>query len=144
MSDNARKNNNSNNERAEKIDDKRGRRDNTDDKSLPLKDQHRKRDSSDASSFSSTTMRAGDKAIKTASTDEAKPAPVGDKSSKGETRTGANVTARSSSSSPIFDDPTKFWAAWSERRQHYDCIEGNADGNNKKGCQCFEGLGSVM
>lgn len=39
------------------------------------------------------------------------------------------------------NDPTKFWAAWSARKQH-DCLDG--DGSSKKGCNCFEGLGSVM
>lgn len=61
-----------------------------------------------------------------------------------------NASAATSSNNPIYDDPTKFWAAWSVRREHY-CLEGNGDdgsssnsSNGKKGCQCFEGLGSVM
>lgn len=40
------------------------------------------------------------------------------------------------------NDPTKFWAAWSARKQHDDCLDG--DGSSKKGCNCFEGLGSIM
>lgn len=40
-------------------------------------------------------------------------------------------------------DPTKFWAAWSARKQH-DCLDGDDGNDNKKGCNCFEGLGSVM
>jgi len=43
--------------------------------------------------------------------------------------------------SDTLNDPTKFWAAWSARKQH-DCLDGH--GNAKKGCNCFEGLGSVM
>ena len=38
-----------------------------------------------------------------------------------------------------YNDPTKFWAAWSERR--HECLQSR---NDNKGCQCFEGLGSVM
>lgn len=43
------------------------------------------------------------------------------------------------------NDPTKFWAAWSARKQH-DCLDGDGNTGNtsKKGCNCFEGLGSVM
>ena len=40
------------------------------------------------------------------------------------------------------NDPTKFWAAWSARKRH-DCLNGDGS-NSKKGCNCFEGLGSVM
>jgi len=34
------------------------------------------------------------------------------------------------------NDPTRFWSAWSDRQceQH----------NTKNGCNCFEGMGSVM
>mmetsp|Transcript_48423 Transcript_48423/g.71763 ORF Transcript_48423/g.71763 Transcript_48423/m.71763 type:complete len:124 (-) Transcript_48423:271-642(-) len=39
------------------------------------------------------------------------------------------------------NDPTAFWSAWSER--HRLCKERN-DGAKVKGCNCFEGLGSVM
>ena len=55
------------------------------------------------------------------------------------TRTSStNTTIAESDTS---NDPTKIWAAWSARKQH-DCLDGN--GNAKKGCNCFEGLGSVM
>ena len=44
------------------------------------------------------------------------------------------------------DFPTAFWNAWTEQRnkerQHaYDCI---VNGKKIIGCQCFEGLGSIM
>eukprot|EP00978_Attheya_sp_CCMP212_P026174 scaffold85663_cov45-Attheya_sp.AAC.2 len=42
------------------------------------------------------------------------------------------------------NDPLAFWSAWSTRR-HEECLE--RDDPNKtsgSGCQCFEGLGSVM
>ena len=60
------------------------------------------------------------------------------------TRTSTNTTMNSNTKkaeSDTLNDPTKFWAAWSARKQH-DCLDGN--GNTKKGCNCFEGLGSVM
>mmetsp|Transcript_13914 Transcript_13914/g.30234 ORF Transcript_13914/g.30234 Transcript_13914/m.30234 type:complete len:124 (+) Transcript_13914:202-573(+) len=66
------------------------------------------------------------------------------------TSTDNAPTAAGSTDNALYDDPTKFWAAWSVRREHY-CLEGNGDdgssgssSNGKKGCQCFEGLGSVM
>ena len=58
--------------------------------------------------------------------------------------TSTNTTMNSDTKNALSDtlnDPTKFWAAWSARKQH-DCLDGH--GNAKKGCNCFEGLGSVM
>ena len=43
----------------------------------------------------------------------------------------------------IMNDPTAFWLAWNERKQA--CFDN--DGNilaHKAGCNCFEGMGSVM
>mmetsp|Transcript_8677 Transcript_8677/g.15722 ORF Transcript_8677/g.15722 Transcript_8677/m.15722 type:complete len:122 (-) Transcript_8677:59-424(-) len=49
------------------------------------------------------------------------------------------------SAAPVdMNDPLAFWSAWSTRR-HEECLE--RDDPNKtssSGCQCFEGLGSVM
>ena len=56
------------------------------------------------------------------------------------TNTTMNRNTKNAESDTL-NDPTKFWAAWSARKQH-DCLDGN--GNTKKGCNCFEGLGSVM
>lgn len=52
----------------------------------------------------------------------------------------------------LLNDPTAFWNAWSLQRQHMvDCenVDNDDIKNSKlrqqmKGCNCFEGLGSVM
>lgn len=38
-------------------------------------------------------------------------------------------------------DPTAFWLAWSERRR---CFDENGVNTHETGCNCFEGMGSVM
>jgi len=53
------------------------------------------------------------------------------------------TTTKVSNAELELGDPTKFWAAWSARKQH-DCLDGDDGNDNKKGCNCFEGLGSVM
>lgn len=40
------------------------------------------------------------------------------------------------------NDPTAFWLAWNERKK--ECFDENGDGGHKAGCNCFEGIGSVM
>jgi len=60
--------------------------------------------------------------------------------------------------SALLNDPAAFWKVWSEQRQqahNEDCNFSNTDSSNNpaadsklirqmKGCNCFEGLGSIM
>ena len=40
------------------------------------------------------------------------------------------------------DDPMRFWSTWSDRR--HKCLESQSKNGTQRGCNCFEGLGSVM
>lgn len=40
------------------------------------------------------------------------------------------------------DDPLRFWSTWSDRR--HKCLEDQSKNGTQRGCNCFEGLGSVM
>ena len=42
----------------------------------------------------------------------------------------------------ITNDPTAFWLAWNERRQA--CFDKDGNILHEAGCNCFEGMGSVM
>ncbi len=42
------------------------------------------------------------------------------------------------------NDPTQFWLAWNERKKGCFDENGDGDGGHKAGCNCFEGIGSVM
>ena len=42
----------------------------------------------------------------------------------------------------LMNDPMAFWSAWSERRK--SCFDEDGNLIHQYGCNCFEGMGSVM
>ena len=103
-----------------------------------------KKDGSSSLSTPSTTSDANAKGAGKMAMDQASSSSSSvEKTASAGTRTAiaANEDTKINNNAEL-NDPTKFWAAWSARKQH-DCLDGDGS-NSKKGCNCFEGLGSVM